>query len=116
MAQDPMSSAAPTGDDSAPSDAGFVLEILCKPDGTFLVSAEPAQEEAQEENAAEGAEAGEESGQPANSIQEALKIARQLFEAGGAQDSGQSDFEAGYGSTGGASPQGSNMDMGGKNA
>jgi hypothetical protein len=116
MAQDPMAAAAPTGDDSAPTDAGFCIEILCKPDGTFSVSVESAQEEAQEENASDGAEAGEESGQPASSIQEALKIARQLFEAGGAQDNGDSDFAAGYGSTGGSSPRGSNMDMGSTNA
>lgn len=99
MPQDPAAapSDAPVADDMG---QGFCIEILCKSDGTFNVSVEPAQEEATEENAT--GETGEE-GQPASSIQEALKIARQIFEAGGMADGGEGDFTKGYAS---------NLDMG----
>jgi len=90
MADQNAAPAAPDAAAAAPAAQGFTIEISCLPDGTFSVSSEPLEEEAQEEQG----EAGSESGQPAKSIGEALKIALQLYQAGGT--TGEDDFAKGY--------------------
>ena len=84
---EPTATPAPA---AAPATQGFTIEISCLPDGTFQVSSEPLQEEAQEETGAPGSEAG----QTVKSFGEALKIALQLFQAGGS--TGSDEFESGY--------------------
>lgn len=102
--QDPASMAPASPEDQS-AGQGFVIEIVCRSDGSFSVSSESVPEEAAEENATGDTDGG----QPAGSFAEALSIAKQLYAAGGASDEGESDFASGYGQG-----NGSNIDMGQK--
>ena len=89
--QDPAQPAAPQG---------FVIEVECHPDGTFVISKEdmetPAQESTEEGGEGEGSADGDEGGgQKANSVGEMLKIVMSIAKTG-ATDGGQSQFMAGY--------------------
>ncbi len=87
--------AAPSTDSAAAAapttGGGFVIEIYVMPDGTMSVMSKPLAEEIE----AEGEEAGK--GQPAKSFGEALKLALQLYQAGGS--TGDDEFAEGYGSS-----------------
>lgn len=60
-----------------PEEKGFVVCIAVKPDGTFMVGRDDAQQ-----------------GQPASDVKSALTIALQIIKSGG-QNQGQ-DFASGY--------------------
>lgn len=97
MAEMPM---APTDDSPMPGEAaptqpgagGTVIEILCKPDGSYEVSSEPAEAEMGE------GEGGEPKGQKAATAGEALKLVLGLMKQAAPSAGGDTspDFEAGY--------------------
>lgn len=70
-----MGAKPPMEGEEAPEGGGdYVIEIACRQDGTFSVSSPESQ-------GTEGMEGGESSGQPAKSVDEALKIARDMIDA-----------------------------------
>jgi hypothetical protein len=105
LTQAPEDTAA-TDDTATDTSAGYVIEIKCKPDGTFAVGVEPMAEEAQEESGEDGGASGgsgeggaDENYQTCTSLGAALRLVKDIVaHAGNKEDmqAGADEMSAGY--------------------